>query len=75
MLETGVKSDPAFCLGPSIEKTNSAGITPEYAKSVPSLTGTYNAKKSRWSKSPWCGRPAQCPQCPYQTFIFFSPIQ
>ena len=23
ILETGVKSDPAFCLGPSIEKTNS----------------------------------------------------
>ena len=22
VLETGVKSDPAFCLGPSIEKTN-----------------------------------------------------
>ena len=21
-IETGVKSDPAFCLGPSIEKTN-----------------------------------------------------
>ena len=24
LLETGVKSDVAFCLGPSIEKTNSA---------------------------------------------------
>ena len=24
--ETGVKSDPAFCLGPTIEKTNSVAI-------------------------------------------------
>ena len=27
MSETGVKSDPAFCLGPSIEKTNSDLLT------------------------------------------------
>ena len=25
MSETGVKSNPAFCLGPTIEKTNSVG--------------------------------------------------
>ena len=30
ILETGVKSDPAFCLGPSIEKTNSVPLSPKY---------------------------------------------
>ena len=25
--ESGVKSDPAFCLGPSIDKTNSGGFS------------------------------------------------
>ena len=29
VLETGVKNDPAFCLGPSIEKTNSESLHPE----------------------------------------------
>ena len=32
MSETGVKSDPAFCLGPTIEKTNSAQSGESFSK-------------------------------------------
>ena len=38
MLETGVKSDPAFCLGPSIEKTNSDLIVCPCIFRVPEAT-------------------------------------
>ena len=37
--ETGVKSDPAFCLGPSIEKTNSdSTVVPGFRALGPSTT-------------------------------------